>query len=179
MATPQEVKLALELALHLASAVNMFEPEAKELLEITEKIRQALSPNPKPEDHPVDALLKKGKVELPVSGSTPQEQALNDALLKKGKVELPDGRYKQLIQIYEELSVLKIKFLSAKQNPYIIWFPLEWNGDKSAALYLSSSEWSVAPIEYRDDNDLTGEWEGFDLTEFMAMNCPKFDQDEY
>jgi hypothetical protein len=155
MATPQEVKLALELALHLASAVNMFEPEAKELLEITEKIRQALSPNPKPEDHPVDALLK------------------------KGKVELPDGRYKQLIQIYEELSVLKIKFLSAKQNPYIIWFPLEWNGDKSAALYLSSSEWSVAPIEYRDDNDLTGEWEGFDLTEFMAMNCPKFDQDEY
>jgi hypothetical protein len=155
MATPQEVKLALELALHLASAVNMFEPEAKELLEITEKIRQALSPNPKPEDHPVDALLK------------------------KGKVELPDGRYKQLIQIYEELSVLKIKFLSAKQNPYIIWFPLEWNGDKSAALYLSSSEWSVAPIKYRDDNDLTGEWEGFDLTEFMAMNCPKFDQDEY
>lgn len=155
MATPQEVKLALELALHLASAVNMFEPEAKELLEITEKIRQALSPNPKPEDHPVDALLK------------------------KGKVELPDGRYKQLIQIYEELSVLKIKFLSAKQNPYIIWFPLEWNGDKSAALYLSSSEWSVAPIKYRDDNDLTGEWEGFDLTEFMAMNCPEFDQDEY
>jgi hypothetical protein len=155
MATPQEVKLALELALHLASAVNMFEPEAKELLEITEKIRQALSPNPKPEDHPVDALLK------------------------KRKVELPDGRYKQLIQIYEELSVLKIKFLSAKQNPYIIWFPLEWNGDKSAALYLSSSEWSVAPIKYRDDNDLTGEWEGFDLTEFMAMNCPKFDQDEY
>jgi hypothetical protein len=155
MATPQEVKLALELALHLASAVNMFEPEAKELLEITEKIRQALSPNPKPEDHPVDALLK------------------------KGKVELPDGRYKQLIQIHHELSVLKIKFLSAKQNPYIIWFPLEWNGDKSAALYLSSSEWSVAPIKYRDDNDLTGEWEGFDLTEFMAMNCPKFDQDEY
>jgi hypothetical protein len=155
MATPQEVKLALELALHLASAVNMFEPEAKELLEITEKIRQALSPNPKPEDHPVDALLK------------------------KGKVELPDGRYKQLIQIYEELSVLKIKFLSAKQNPYIIWFPLEWNGDKSAALYLSSSEWSVAPIKYRDDNDLTGEWEGFDLTEFMAMNCPEFNQDEY
>jgi hypothetical protein len=155
MATPQEVKLALELALHLASAVNMFEPEAKELLEITEKIRQALSPNPKPEDHPVDALLK------------------------KGKVELPDERYKQLTQIHHELSVLKIKFLSAKQNPYIIWFPLEWNGDKSAALYLSSSEWSVAPIKYRDDNDLTGEWEGFDLTEFMAMNCPKFDQDEY
>jgi hypothetical protein len=161
MSTPQEVKLALELALHLASAVNMFEPEAKELLEITEKIRQALSPvskpkaNPKPEDHPVDALLK------------------------KGKVELPDGRYKQLTQIHHELAIFKIKFLSAKQNQNVTWFPLEWNGDKSAALYLSSSEWSIAPIKYRDDNDLTGEWEGFDLTEFMSMNCPEFDQDEY
>ena len=161
MSTPQEVKLALELALHLASAVNMFEPEAKELLEITEKIRQALSPvskpkaNPKPEDHPVDALLK------------------------KGKVELPDGRYKQLTQIHHELAIFKIKFLSAKQNQNVTWFPLEWNGDKSAALYLSSSEWSIAPIKYRDDNDLTGEWEGFDLTEFMSMNCPDFDQDEY
>lgn len=161
MSTPQEVKLALELALHLASAVNMFEPEAKELLEITEKIRQALSPvskpkaNPKPEDHPVDALLK------------------------KGKVELPDGRYKQLTQIYHELAIFKIKFLSAKQNQNVTWFPLEWNGDKSAALYLSSSEWSITPIKYRDDNDLTGEWEGFDLTEFMSMNCPDFDQDEY
>ena len=161
MSTPQEVKLALELALHLASAVNMFEPEAKELLEITEKIRQALSPvskpkaNPKPEDHPVDALLK------------------------KGKVELPDGRYKQLTQIHHELAIFKIKFLSAKQNQNVTWFPLEWNGDKSAALYLSSSEWSIAPIKYRDDNDLTGEWEGFDLTEFMSMNCPDFDQDDY
>ena len=161
MSTPQEVKLALELALHLASAVNMFEPEAKELLEITEKIRQALSPvskpkaNPKPEDHPVDALLK------------------------KGKVELPDGRYKQLTQIHHELAIFKIKFLSAKQNQNVTWFPLEWNGDKSAALYLSSSEWSITPIKYRDDNDLTGEWEGFDLTEFMSMNCPDFDQDEY
>ena len=161
MSTPQEVKLALELALHLASAVNMFEPEAKELLEITEKIRQALSPvskpkaNPKPEDHPVDALLK------------------------KGKVELPDGRYKQLTQIHHELAIFKIKFLSAKQNQNVTWFPLEWNSDKSAALYLSSSEWSIAPIKYRDDNDLTGEWEGFDLTEFMSMNCPDFDQDEY
>ena len=161
MSTPQEVKLALELALHLASAVNMFEPEAKELLEITEKIRQALSPvskpkaNPKPEDHPVEALLK------------------------TGKVELPEGRYKQLTQIHHELAIFKIKFLSAKQNQNVTWFPLEWNGDKSAALYLSSSEWSIAPIKYRDDNDLTGEWEGFDLTEFMSMNCPDFDQDEY
>jgi hypothetical protein len=98
---------------------------------------------------------------------------------KKEKVELNSGRYHQFTQIHHELSVLKIKFLSAKQNQNITWFPLEWNGDKSAALYLSSSEWSVAPIKYRDDNDLTGEWDGFDLTEFMSMNCPDFDQDEY
>jgi hypothetical protein len=162
MATPEQVKQALELTLNLVLDVEFKNDSLlSELLDIANKIQQNLLPSVVIE--PKVKILKH-----PV-----------DVLLKKGKVELPEGRYKQLIQIHHELSVLKIKFLSAKQNPYIIWFPLEWNGDKSAALYLSSSEWSVAPIKYRDDNDLTGEWEGFDLTEFMAMNCPKFDQDEY
>ena len=167
MSTPQEVKLALELALHLASAVNMFEPEAKELLEITEKIRQALSPvskpkaNPKPEDHPVDALLK------------------------KGKVELPDGRYKQLVQIYDLLMLTMssipcppdgLKFLSAKQNQHVTWFPLSLNGDKSAALFLGN-EWNIEPIGVKANGELSGEWEDFDLNQ--AMEDSDFDQDEY
>jgi hypothetical protein len=162
MATPEQVKQALELTLNLVLDVEFKNDSLlSELLDIANKIQQNLlpsvviEPNVKILKHPVDALLK------------------------KGKVELTEGRYKQLIQIHDQLAIFKIKFLSAKQNQNVTWFPLEWNGDKSAALYLSSSEWSVAPIKYRDDNDLTGEWEGFDLTEFMAMNCPKFDQDEY
>ena len=161
MATLKQVEQVLELALSLVSEMEGGKShEVKNLQIIASHIQEKL----------------KSSCEK-IATNTSNNPI--DVLLKKGKIELPDGRYKQLTQIHHELSVLKIKFLSAKQNPYIIWFPLEWNGDKSAALYLSSSEWSVAPIKYRDDNDLTGEWEGFDLTEFMAMNCPKFDQDEY
>jgi hypothetical protein len=161
MATLKQVEQVLELALSLVSEMDGGKShEVKNLQIIASHIQEKL----------------KSSCEK-IATNTSNNPI--DVLLKKGKIELPDGRYKQLTQIHHELSVLKIKFLSAKQNPYIIWFPLEWNGDKSAALYLSSSEWSVAPIKYRDDNDLTGEWEGFDLTEFMAMNCPKFDQDEY
>lgn len=167
MTTPSQVKQSLELALTLASSLGKVSPsELKELGDITNQIREWLKPGIDEELVPTPALTIKHPI---------------DALLKKGKVELSEGRYKQLTQIHHELSVFNVKFLSAKQNQAtcVIWFPLEWNGDKSAALYLSSSEWSVAPIKYRDDNDLTGEWEGFDLTEFMDMNCPEFDQDEY
>lgn len=169
MTTPNQVKQALELALSLASSLGEVSPqELKQLGDIALQIQEWLKPGIGEELSPAPTLVLKEPKEHPV-----------DALLKKGKVELPDGRYKQLTQIHHELSVFKIKFLSAKQNQNITWFPLEWNGDKSAALYLSSSEWSIAPIKYRDDNDLTGEWEGFDLTESMSMNCPEFDQDEY
>jgi hypothetical protein len=162
MATLKQVEQVLELALSLVSEMEGGKShEVKNLQIIASHIQEKLK----------SSLCEK------IATNTSNNPI--DVLLKKGKVELPPIRYKQLTQIHHELSVLKIKFLSAKQNPYIIWFPLEWNGDKSAALYLSSSEWSVAPIKYRDDNDLTGEWEGFDLTGFMAMNCPKFDQDEY
>ena len=73
-----------------------------------------------------------------------------------------------------------VKFISAKQNSYATWFPLEINGDKTAALYLTGGgEWVVEPISHKAHGELSGEWEGFDLTEFMAMNCPEFDQDDY
>ena len=167
MATSQQVKQSLELALSLVSTLDTHRNSVEylnELSELTAQVATILS----------TALALKTK-----SPETKPESHSVDALLKKGKVELPEGRYKQLIQIHDQLTIFKIKFLSAKQNQNVTWFPLEWNGDKSAALYLSSSEWSIAPIKYRDDNDLTGEWEGFDLTEFMSMNCPDFDQDEY
>jgi hypothetical protein len=167
MATSQQVKQSLELALSLVSTLDTHRNSVEylnELSNLTEQVATILS----------TALALKTK-----SPETKTEVHPIDTLLKKGKVELPEGRYKQLIQIHDQLVIFKIKFLSAKQNQNVTWFPLEWNGDKSAALYLSSSEWSIAPIKYRDDNDLTGEWEGFDLTEFMSMNCPDFDQDEY
>lgn len=164
MASKEQVKQSLELALSLSRSLGgLTQKEAVGFLELVDEINKTFSKTIDPEAHEIKAEIK---ATHPI-----------DSLLKKGKVELPEGRYKQLIQIHDELLVLKIKFLSAKQNQNVTWFPLEWNGDKSAALYLSSSEWSIAPIKYR--NDLTGEWEGFDLTEFMAMNCPEFDQDEY
>jgi hypothetical protein len=165
MTSKQQVKTSLELALSLAKSLGpLTQAEAQEFQRILGDINKIFSETVDPNAHDIN---KNGKGH-PV-----------DTLLKKGKVELPEGRYKQLIQIYDQLAIFKIKFLGAKQNQNVTYLPLEWNGDKSAALYLSSSEWSIAPIKYRDDNDLTGEWEGFDLTEFMSMNCPEFDQDEY
>jgi hypothetical protein len=169
MSSKKQVKQSLELTLSLAESLGpLTRSEAKEFFGLLGELNKVFSKVVDPDAHGLKPEPSPEVVKHPI-----------DALLKKGKVELPEGRYKQLIQIHDELLVLKIKFLSAKQNQNVTWFPLEWNGDKSAALYLSSSEWSIAPIKYRDDNDLTGEWEGFDLTEFMSMNCPEFDQDEY
>lgn len=167
MSSKKQVKKSLELTLSLAESLGpLTRSEAKEFFGLLGELNKVFSKVVDPDAHDLKPEPSPEVVKHPI-----------DSLLKKGKVELPQGRYKQLIQIHDELLVLKIKFLSAKQNQNVTWFPLEWNGDKSAALYLSSSEWSIAPIKYR--NDLTGEWEGFDLTEFMSMNCPEFDQDEY
>ena len=108
-----------------------------------------------------------------------------DTLLKKGKIKLSDGRYKQLVQIYDHLMIVLgsaampphgLTFLSAKQNDHITWFPLDLNGDKSAALYLMA-EWEIAPLKPKDNGVLTGQWEDFDLNQ--AMEDSEFDQDDY
>ena len=162
MATKQQVKQALELTLSLSKSLGaLTQEEAGEFFEVLGEINKVFS---NPEAH----VIKSTKA--------PKKHPV-DTLLKKGKVEVSDGRYKQLIQIYDQIQIMGVKFIAAKQNSYATWFPLDFNGDKSAALYLSSSEWSIAPIKYRDDNDLTGEWEGFDLIEFMSMNCPEFEDD--
>lgn len=165
MATKQQVKQALELTLSLSKSLGaLTQEEAGEFFEVLREINKAFSKTVDPEAH----VIKPTKA--------PKKHPV-DTLLKKGKVEVSDRRYKQLIQIYDQIQIMGVKFIAAKQNSYATWFPLDFNGDKSAALYLSSSEWSIAPIKYRDDNDLTGEWEGFDLTEFMSMNCPEFEDD--
>ena len=164
MTSKQQVKQVLELALSMAESLGpLTQAEAQEYFELLGEINKVFSKTADPEAHTV-TINKKHPI---------------DTLLKKGKVELSERRYQQLIQIYDQIQIMGVKFIAAKQNSHATWFPLDFNGDKSAALYLSSSEWSIAPIKYRDDNDLTGEWEGFDLTEFMSMNCPEFDQDDY
>lgn len=152
MTSKQQVKKSLELALSLAESLGPLTPsEKKEFFGILESLNKIFSKTVK---HPIDTLLK------------------------KGKVTLPEGRHKQLIQIFDELQVIGVKFLGAKQNDHVTWFPLELNGDKTAALYLVA-EWEISPISTKANGELTGEWEGFELTEFMAMNCPEFDQDDY
>ena len=163
MATPNQVKQALELALSMSQDVHSIDSQDLEKIDLLVKQIgehfNKLKPLSAPEklaEHPVDALLK------------------------KGKVILKEGRRKQLHLIYDELTAIKVKFLSAKQNQNVTWFPLEFNGDKAAALFLGNSgEWLIEPLSIKGNGELTGEWEGFDLTEFMFMNCPEFDQDEY
>lgn len=135
---------------------NLIEPSMKDLMQAYSDLSGLRKVEKKTLKHPVDALLK------------------------KGKVTLLEGRYKQLIQIYDEIQIMGVKFLSALQNQHATWFPIEMDGDKSAALFLGSSgEWVIEPLSVKANGELTGVWEGFDLTEFMAMNCPEFDQDDY
>lgn len=168
MATKQQVKQALELTLSLSKSLGaLTQEEAGEFFEVLGEINKVFSKTVDPEAH----VIKPTKA--------PKKHPV-DTLLKKGKVEVSDGRYKQLIQIYDQIQIMGVKFIAAKQNSYATWFPLEINGDKTAALYLTGGgEWVVEPISHKAHGELSGEWEGFDLTEFMAMNCPEFDQDDY
>ena len=164
MTSKQQVKQVLELALSMAESLGpLTQAEAQEYFELLGEINKVFSRFADPEAHTV-TINKKHPI---------------DTLLK-GKVELSERRYQQLIQIYDQIQIMGVKFISAKQNSYATWFPLEINGDKSAALYLTGGgEWVVEPISHKAHGELSGEWEGFDLTEFMAMNCPEFDQDDY
>lgn len=165
MTSKQQVKQVLELALSMAESLGpLTQAEAQEYFELLGEINKVFSKTADPEAHTV-TINKKHPI---------------DTLLKKGKVELSERRYQQLIQIYDQIQIMGVKFISAKQNSYATWFPLEINGDKTAALYLTGGgEWVVEPISHKAHGELSGEWEGFDLTEFMAMNCPEFDQDDY
>lgn len=157
--TAQQVKQALELALSLVENMGTItEKDSKELSGLLEKIKVSFQEEPtvkKTLKHPIDTLLK------------------------KGKVKLSEKRYEQLCQIVDEVKVMGVKILSAKQNDHVTWFPLEMNEDKTAALYLTGGGWAVEPLSVKANGELSGEWEGFDLIEFMAMNCPEFDQDDY
>lgn len=68
MSTPQEVKLALELALHLASCVNMFEQESHELIALADQIKTVLTVgNPKKKQkRPANLVNAYGRVKPPL-----------------------------------------------------------------------------------------------------------------
>lgn len=157
MASKEQVKQALELALNLAQSLSKKESDAL----LVSKIQEALK------------VIDTGKaIQKPES----QKPHPVDALLKKGKVKLSEGRYKQLIQIYNALQLMGgVTFLSAKQNQHCTWFPIDWNGNKSSALYLVT-EWEIASL-VSQCSELKGEWEDFDLNQFMEDF--DFDQDEY
>ena len=159
MATLKQVEQVLELALSLVSEMEGGKThEVKNLQIIASHIQEKL----------------KSSCEK-IATNTSNNPI--DVLLKKGKVELPEGRYKQLVQIYDALTLMGgVKFLSAKQNQHVTWFPIDWNGDKTAALFLGA-EWTVEPLSVKANGELKGAWEDFDLNAFMEDF--DFDQDEY
>lgn len=151
--TTEQVKQALELALSLASDID--NPE------VGIKIQEALL-----------ALNTQQKTTVK-SSSNPVNKLI------KG-LEINSDRLEQFQVIYKELTVIGINFSKGKQNQHITWFPLEWNGDKTAALYLGvGTGWAVSPRSVKANGELSGEWEGFDLLEQISVNNQSVDVDEW
>lgn len=171
MTTVQQVKQVLELALSMSLSVHSIDTEDREQIEkITGQIHDHFSKTLRPLYNPAESDIKKKTLKHPV-----------DVLLKKGKVKLTEKRYEQLTVIYEELTAINIEFLSANQNQHVTWFPLlrKNENDKSAALFLTGGGWSVEALKVEDNGELSGEWEGFDLLDHLAANCPDLDLDDY
>ena len=152
MTTKEQVKQVLELALNLVGDIDS--PE------VAVKIQEALlalntqQKTVKPSSNPIDKLIK--------------------------GLDISSDRLEQFKVIYEELTAIKIKISKGKQNQYVTWFPLEWNGDKTAALYLGiGSGWVVSPRSVKANGELSGEWEGFDLLEQISVNNQSVDVDEW
>lgn len=159
MTTPVQVIQSLELTRSLLGSMTKTADEADmekmytEAYKILEALRALTEPPKVSTVHPVDVLLK------------------------KGKVTLSEGRYKQLVTIYNALILMGgVTFLRAKQNNHTTWFPIDWNGNKTAALFLGA-EWTIEPLSVKANGELKGDWENFDLNEFMTDF--DFDQDEY
>ena len=115
MSSKKQVKQSLELTLSLAESLGpLTRSEAKEFFGLLGELNKVFSKVVDPDAHDLKPEPSPEVVKHPI-----------DTLLKKGKVELPSGHYKQLTQIHHELAIFKIKFLSAKQNQNVAWFPLE------------------------------------------------------
>lgn len=75
---------------------------------------------------------------------------------------------KQYFKIVAELRAIGVMIGASKNREDIKQWRLDWKGDRTAALYWTSGNgWTIAPIK---DGDLSGEWEGFDLIEFLDSN---------
>jgi len=167
MSSKKQVKQSLELTLSLAESLGpLTRSEAKEFFGLLGELNKVFSKVVDPDAHDLKPEPSPEVVKHPV-----------DTLLKKGKVTLSEGRYKQLVIIYDALILMGgVTFLSAKQNQHVTWFPIDWNGNKSAALFLGA-EWTIEPLSVKANGELKGDWENFDLNEFMVDF--DFDQDEY
>lgn len=131
--------------------------ENKILQRENEKLKEELKKlkEEEPVSHPVDELLK---AKLP-------------------HIKMPSAkRYEQLCTIYDELARHGVKILSTEQSITALYFPLEKNGDRSAALYLYDQErkmgyksgWVIEPLA-PEQKELTGEWEGCTLADLTSM----------
>jgi hypothetical protein len=45
---------------------------------------------------------------------------------------------------------------------------LDWDGDKAGLYWMIGNGWEIASLKY--ETELTGNWEGFDLMEYLDCN---------
>ena len=78
-------------------------------------------------------------------------------------------QYRQFVVIQEELAVIGIKLgtLITNQNNIKGW-RLDWGGDKAGLFWFSCNGWGIETLIPGDE--LTGNWEGFDLMEHLDCN---------
>lgn len=78
-------------------------------------------------------------------------------------------QYRQFVVIQEELAVIGIKLgkLIANQDDIKGW-RLDWSGDKAGLFWGSGNGWGIETLI--PGNELTGNWEGFDLMEHLDCN---------
>lgn len=104
--------------------------------------------------------------------SHPVDELLNTAI---PPIRMPSGkRYKQLCFIYDQLTKEGIKIIGTKHKIQCLCFVLEKNGEQATLnLYEGEREmeykhgWVVEPL---DQDELTGEWAGFNLTKAIGLH---------
>ena len=77
--------------------------------------------------------------------------------------------YRQFVVIQAELAVIGIKLgkLITNQDDIKGW-RLDWGGDKAGLFWGSGNGWGIETLI--PGNELTGNWEGFDLMEHLDCN---------
>ncbi|MEG5173225.1 hypothetical protein [Microcoleus sp. B3-D7] len=153
---------------HWEATVSCYEAlAAAEAEKVTAETEAPIAPAP---TETAPALVATPAAPAPIAAGIDEEPPIRgDGRGRVQPAKPHDRTTAQLAIIREELAAIGIKFGKLiKSREDIKGWRLDWDGDKAGLYWTIGNGWEIASLKYEDE--LTGNWEGFDLMEHLDCN---------